>query len=225
MPIGSYEQHGPNGMIGTDIICPETIAAEVARRSGVMVGPSVPLGIAQHHLAFPGTVTLRPTTLIAMLSDIVESLARHGFRRFFFLNGHGGNTGTLQAAFAEIWSSASLLAQESRPRLELRAANWYVGHRVSALSAELFGEAEGRHATPTEISLSFHAHPERAAPLASLIPERAPLGTITDAFSYRERFPDGRIGSNPALASAAHGARILEAAVEDTLEALSALED
>lgn len=221
MPIGSHEQHGPNGMIGTDIICPETIAAAVSRRMGILVGPSIPVGQAQHHLGFAGTVSLRPTTLIAVVRDYVQSLAHHGFRRFLFLNGHGGNLPTVRAAFSEIWADRSLGRSETE--LDLRVMNWYLSPRVVELSKELFPGVEGHHATPSEVSLTFHAHPKEARIVERLEPEVAPFGDVTDARAYRERFPDGRIGSNPALASAEHGARFLQAATEDVLDALREL--
>ncbi len=219
IPIGSTEQHGPTGLIGTDAICPEVIADEMAGQ-GVLVAPTLAIGMAQHHLAFPGSISLRPSTLIALIRDVVGSLAVQGFGRFLFVNGHGGNIAPLQAAFAEIWAESSFAGRDSGLQLEL--FNWFQGRRVKALSAELFGDAEGWHATPSEISLTWHAYPELARSEA-LDPVRAPYGTIRDARDYRRQFGDGRIGSEPGLASVEHGARLFEAGLADAMEAWAAL--
>ena len=59
IPVGSTEQHGPAGMLGTDAICPETIAHSFADADDLMVAPTLSIGMAQHHLAFPGSIALR----------------------------------------------------------------------------------------------------------------------------------------------------------------------
>src|SRR6478752_3780065 len=65
IPIGSTEQHGPNGLLGTDALCPEIIAKRAGDESGILIGPTFNVGQAQHHMAFSGTITLRPSTMIA----------------------------------------------------------------------------------------------------------------------------------------------------------------
>jgi len=219
IPICSTEQHGPNGLIGTDAICAEVFAKAVGEAVDALVAPTIAVGMAQHHLGFPGSMTLRPSTLIAVVRDMVQSLSRHGFERFFFLNGHGGNVATVTAAFSEIYAEASLSPSGSNgysPRCTLQ--NWYDTQAARQLSRELYGRQEGSHATPSEVSVTFHAYPE-AIKQAVLSPAVAPSGRFTDSADYRRRFPDGRIGSNPGLASPEHGKRILDAAVPELAQA------
>ncbi len=218
IPIGSTEQHGPTGLIGTDAICPEAIARGVAEEINVLVAPTINIGMAQHHLGFPGSITLRPGTLLAVVRDIVDSLTRHGFDRFYFLNGHGGNIATVTAAFSEIYAQCSLgTAPPDRLPVRCKLANWWMGAQVKKLSKSLFGDAEGSHATPSEVSLSYFAYPN-AVKTAEMSPKIAPKGEIFDAADYRRRFPDGRIGSDPSLASIEAGEKLYKAAVSDTLE-------
>lgn len=214
IPIGSTEQHGPTGLIGTDAICPETIASGMSEE-GILIAPTISIGMAQHHLAFPGSITLRPSTLIAVIRDVVGSLAQQGFTHFYFLNGHGGNIATAHAAFAEIWADASLAGRDSG--LYMKVGNWFAGPRVKALSKELFGDADGSHATASEVSLTWHAYPDQER-RAELDPERAPDGDIRDARAFRATFPDGRMGSEPQRASARFGRRFYDAGLADALE-------
>ena len=212
MPIGSTEQHGPIGLIGTDAICAEVIARGVGEAAGALVAPTIAVGMAQHHLGFPGSVTLRPSTLIAVLRDIVESLVRHGFEKFYFLNGHGGNIATVTAAFSEIYAARSLAAAANLPPVKCRLRNWWQSQDVRQLTKELYGDSEGSHATPSEVAVTQFAYPD-AIKSAPLDPPIAPWGEYADAADYRRKFPDGRIGSNPALATPEAGRRLYDAAV------------
>ena len=216
VPIGSTEQHGPNGMLGTDSICPETIAFGVAESMEVLIAPTISIGQAHHHLGFPGTIALRPSTLMAVLVDVVRSLYRHGFRHVYFLNGHGGNEATVKAAFQEIYALSSY-GDADLSDLSLKLCNWYMSAGVGRLSKQLFGDQEGSHATPSEVSLTFYAYPDEVK-TASLSPTLAPTGVIHDADDYRAQFADGRIGSNPALATVEAGERLFKASVADILE-------
>jgi creatinine amidohydrolase len=102
IPIGSTEQHGPTGLLGTDALCPEIISRRAGDEAGFLIGPTFNVGQAQHHMSFPGTITLKPSTMIAAMLDWAQSLQRHGFERIYWLNGHGGNIATITAAFSEI---------------------------------------------------------------------------------------------------------------------------
>ncbi|MGQ9364839.1 creatininase family protein [Azospirillum sp. ST 5-10] len=213
MPIGSIEQHGPNGLMGTDALCAEAVARGVGEAVSALVGPTIPVGMAVHHMEFPGSMTLRPSTLIALLRDYVTALAEHGFERFLFVNGHGGNIATLRAAFYEIYADQRARLGAAAPELRCQFVNWWDNAAVGALSKELFGSAEGSHATPSEVSLTQHLFPE-AIKTAAMEPHVAPSGSFYDARDFRRRYPDGRIGSAPSLARPEHGARLLEAAVQ-----------
>jgi len=213
IPIGSTEQHGPNGLVGTDAICAEAVARGVGEAAGALVAPTIAVGMAQHHLGFAGSMTLRPSTLIAVVRDNIVSLARHGFRRFYFINGHGGNIATVTAAFSEVYAETSMAGGGNRPGLKCRLRNWWEAPAVKQLTRELYGNAEGSHATPSEVSLTWHVHPQAARPM-TLDPPVAPTGDFADADDYRRNFPDGRIGSNPGLSSAEAGQRFLAAAVD-----------
>ena len=78
LPLGSTEQHGPTGAIGTDALTAEAVALEVGCRTGVLVAPVQSFGMAEHHLGFAGTMSLQPATLLGVMHDLVLSLARHG---------------------------------------------------------------------------------------------------------------------------------------------------
>ncbi|MDA0267619.1 MAG: creatininase family protein [Cyanobacteria bacterium] len=214
-PIGSTEQHGPTGLIGTDAICAEAIAHGVGDQTGALVGPTINVGMALHHTAFPGSISLRPTTIIALIQDYVKPLARYGFTRFFFINGHGGNVATLKAAFAETYSLLADLQIPQAEQVRCQVANWFMGRSVLGLARDLYGHQEGSHATPSEVALTQYVYPDsiKSAPLT---PQIAPAGyPIYGAADFRQHYPDGRMGSNPDLATPDHGRQLYEAAVQE----------
>ena len=217
IPIGSTEQHGPNGLLGTDALCPEIIARRAGDEADFLVGPTFNVGQAQHHMAFAGTITLRPSTMIAAMLDWAQSLMHHGFTRLYWLNGHGGNVSTINAAFAEMYHGGSLLrsaAAEGPLRCTLR--NWWDLPGVREVCRSLFPVGEGQHATPSEIAVTWAGYPEAVKHVA-MTPKIAPVGPIRDAQDYRSRFPDGRIGSDPSQASVAAGEKIVAAAVKGVI--------
>jgi len=225
LPIGSTEQHGPTGLIGTDAICAEAIARGVGEATGAIVAPTINVGMALHHTAFPGTISLRPSTMIQLVKDYVTCLAKVGFTKFFFINGHGGNIATLKAAFAEAYAHLSDLNIPNAHRVQCQVGNWFMCSSVYKLAQELYGNQEGSHATPSEVAVTQYVYPE-AIKQAPLSPEVGSGHKIYGAADFRQRYPDGRMGSNPALATPEHGKQFYEAAVKELsnayLEFLSA---
>lgn len=211
IPIGSNEQHGPTGLLGTDWLCPEIIAHAAHAEGDLLVGPTFNVGMAQHHLGFPGSISLRPSTMIAALRDWSVSLAGHGFTRIYFLNGHGGNVPTIEAAFSEIYSEASYRREGRGFALKLR--NWWDLPGVAKLCDQLFPEGHGSHATPSEIAVTQYAYAD-AIKTANYAPRIAPTGPIREAADFRARYADGRMGSDPGQASPEKGEKIVRLAVQ-----------
>jgi len=214
LPIGSTEQHGPTGLIGTDAICAEAIARGVGEATHAIVAPTINVGMALHHTAFPGSISLRPSTLILVIRDYINSLAKAGFTRFFFINGHGGNVATLKAAFAETYAVVSDLHLPNANQVRCQVNNWYMCGSVYKLAKELYGHQEGSHATPSEVALTQYIYPE-AIKKGTLSPTVSQDHRIFGAADFRRRYPDGRMGSNPALATPDHGKQFYELAVKD----------
>jgi len=124
IPVGSTEQHGPNGSFGVDSGRAEGFVHKLAERlyPKAVAVPVISYGVAPHHMNFPGTITLKPETLMQVLQEVVDSLYQHGFRKFFFANGHGGNRpvmtllmGRLKDKYPDItasWASFTSVASD-----------------------------------------------------------------------------------------------------------------
>lgn len=214
LPIGSTEQHGPTGLIGTDAICAEAIAHGVGDATQAIIAPTINVGMALHHTAFPGTISLRPSTMIQLIKDYVTCLTRAGFTKFFFINGHGGNIATLKAAFAETYAHICDLNIPHAQQVQCVVGNWFMCGSVYQLAKELYGNQEGSHATPSEVAVTQYVYPQ-AIKQAPLSPEVASGHRIYGAADFRQRYPDGRMGSNPALATPEHGKQFYDLAVKE----------
>jgi creatinine amidohydrolase len=214
LPIGSTEQHGPTGLIGTDAICAEIVAKGVGERTGALVAPTINVGMALHHMAFPGSMSLRPSTLILVIRDYLVGLTQAGFRKFFFINGHGGNMATVKAAFSEVYAAAAELHIPGAEQVQCTLSNWFMVRSVMQLAQELYGDKEGSHATPSEVALTQFVYPEMIKQ-ADLSAEVGQGHRIYGANDFRRRYPDGRMGSDPSLATPAHGEQFYQRAVED----------
>ena len=101
LPVGAIEQHGPHLPLDTDAHDAERLARLVAEGCSdpkPLVLPLIPYGVSYHHDDFPGTVSVGNKALSSMVYDIGLSVARHGINKLLIVNGHGGNTPTLQFA-------------------------------------------------------------------------------------------------------------------------------
>ena len=103
IPVGSIEQHGKHLPLGSDSFAAIGLADDVAKRTGAVVAPPIWFGWSPHHMWLPGTITLRPETLIEVVVDVCKSLVHHGFRKIVIINGHRmANLPPLQLACARV---------------------------------------------------------------------------------------------------------------------------
>ncbi|MFE4451197.1 creatininase family protein [Streptomyces sp. NPDC056796] len=111
IPVGATEQHGPHLPTGVDDFLASEVclraAAAASGRTGVVVAPSVPTGLSEHHMSFGGTLSVTLPTLHALLRDICRSVIRAGFSRILIVNGHGGNMTALHALTTELTAELS----------------------------------------------------------------------------------------------------------------------
>jgi creatinine amidohydrolase len=209
LPVGSTEQHGPIGLIGTDALCAAAVAERAGAIAGAVVLPALAYTPAPFNMAFPGTISLSEGTFCAVVAEIMQALATHGFGRLYILNGHGANL----APLGELIPAAPLA---------VRLRSWWAFPRTDALRRELYGDWEGMHATPSEVAITQALHRRVArAPLPAPEPlDAAYLAAHSGdrhgpPAAHRARFPDGRVGSWSELARPDHGARLLSLAAEE----------
>lgn len=115
VPLGSVEQHAYLSL-ATDAILSESVAVEAAEPLGVPVYPALAYGITPYFRDFPGSVSLRLSTYIAVVRDVLDSLSHHGFRRILLVNGHGGNAPA--GSLAGEWMA-------DHPGTRVRLHNWW----------------------------------------------------------------------------------------------------
>ncbi len=109
LPVGSTEQHGPHAPLGTDFYLAEAVAEHGVEASehGALVAPTLPLGVAEEHRAFDGTMWLSPDTFRNTIREAVSGLAHHGWTEVVVVNGHGGNANALREVCAAITRSGT----------------------------------------------------------------------------------------------------------------------
>jgi creatinine amidohydrolase len=127
LPLGCTEQHAYLSL-SVDSILAERLAIEAAEPLGVPVFPVVPYGITPYFMCYPGTVSVRVSTYLSLIGDVLDSIAAHGFRRILIVNGHGGNSPA--AAFADEWLNA-------HPHVAIKFHNWWNAPKVWAKIQEI----------------------------------------------------------------------------------------
>jgi creatinine amidohydrolase/Fe(II)-dependent formamide hydrolase-like protein len=156
---------------------------------------------------------------MAAIGDWCRSLGLAGFEKLYFLNGHGGNVATIDAAFSELYAEATY-SQRNRG-FACKQKNWWELKGVMSLANRQFPTGHGSHATPSEIAVTQWGYPD-AIKAANYAPQIAPTGPIREALDFRARYPDGRMGSDPGQATPEKGGELVAAAVAGLVEDVAA---
>ena len=199
LPVGSFEQHGDFLPLITDTLVAGVIARRLSADHGLLLLPPVTLSCSHEHSGFPGTVSISAATLIAVVTDVAESLRRSGIERLAIVNGHGGNY-----VLANVVQQANVAG----PRMTLfpGRTEWDAARAAAGLQTST---SEDMHAGELEVSLLLHTYPElvgedfrqgdwQAAPRPHLL--------VTGMRGYTESGVIGR----PSLATAEKGHAILD---------------
>jgi creatinine amidohydrolase len=220
IPVATLEDHGPHLPIDTDL----RIVAEICERVAddmsdqVVLLPPVPHGYSPHHMDFPGPVTIGWQTFTEYCADVGRSLARHGFRRLLYLNGHGSNQNLVEMA--------ARLVMLDHPEV-LAAAAFYLASPAGLATVERV-RSSGRggmgHACELETSIYLAIDPE-AVDMALAVDERGyPAGEHAwmdwvdgplKLMPWWSSFSATGVHGEPTKASADKGVALLEAAVAE----------
>ena len=220
VPLGATEQHGPHLPFATDAWIADALAERFCSRVPEAVqAPVLALGCSSEHMDFPGTVSLRPETLLAVLEDVLCSLRKHGFERAFVFSAHGGNYAALREGLPRLVAAAA--------PMKLIAFTDF--DAVISTLARVAGEsgvsdvAAGQHAGESETSMVLGLEP-LAVRRRSLRAGRLEPATSAQAIFYpslRVHAPDGTVG-DPRGADAERAERYLACWVDLLVDAYRA---
>jgi creatinine amidohydrolase len=183
LPVGSTEQHGYLSL-GTDAILAERVSVEAAEPLGIPVLPALPFGMAPYFAAYPGSMSLRFSTYIEIVRDLLDCLAGQGFRRIAVVNGHGGNapvTGLIRE-----W-----LCQPRPARVQVLFHSWYNAPETAA-AASTFDEDQTHGAWVESFPWTRVANAEAPTEPKPVVPRQ--LLAVLDPVEVRKQSPDGAMG-------------------------------
>src|SRR3954467_398863 len=218
VPIAALEQHGRHLPVFTDSL----LLGEVVRRASERLGdrvlwtPLTWLGNSHHHIDFAGTMSASPRVYLDLLSELLENLLTHGFRRLVLLNGHGGNIVPASQAVFEV-------RQRHRQRsdlLLLSATYWTLGGKPDP-DGPAFAQARMGHACEWETSMILRLAPHLVGDLSGVEPIAFgnPFEPATRGWITKDRSEPGHIG-NPRAATAEKGETLLRLFADDVVRFL-----
>ncbi len=201
--VGACEQHGYLSLL-SDVKIPLALADAASNQTGVLVAPPMNFGSSPYFTSYPGTFSLRLSTLMDAVEDIVRSAYGQGFKRMLFLNGHGGNNG-LKIRLTEL---ANIL-----PGLKVHWYAWWMAHSVEQVAL--------RHAIKPGHANWLEAFPFTTVsdlPGGEKIPPHVP-SDILDAQTAREVYGDGSFGGQYQVPQETMQ-EVFDAALQDIVQSL-----
>lgn len=211
---GSTEQHGPHLPLFTDSLQAFAVGERLARRIDALLAPPITVGCSEHHIDFPGTITIPADLLVALVTEYCRSLAGAGFTRVVVLSTHGGNFKPLLDAEQEIQAAVG----EGAEVLALCEVDPYLAALMSPAAEAGLRMSGLPHADASETSVILALRPDLvhedryAAGFMGEIPVQQIIGQ-----GFSSVTPNGVLG-DPSGASAEVGERCLTSVV-DHLEA------
>ena len=215
LPVGSTEQHGPHAPLGTDVLTAEAVAEAGAQAydGEVVVAPAVPVGVAEEHRQFTGTLWVSADTFRDYVRETVASLAHHGWDRVVLVNGHGGNVGALREVAGTITRNDDAYAVPF---------TWF----------EAVGEhsSEMGHGGPLETALLRHVAPESVREERIKAAREGASDGWGEWVSYANlaydsaEFSENGVVGDPGEGDAARGEELLELAGAALVALLEAVE-
>ncbi|OGN94121.1 MAG: hypothetical protein A2Y88_00595 [Chloroflexi bacterium RBG_13_48_10] len=200
--LGACEQHGYLSLL-SDSKIPLSLADAASQKTGVLIAPVVNFGISPYFMDYPGTLSLRASTFLDLVEDLIRSAYHHGFRRMLILNGHGGN----DPVRARLYEVANTL-----PQLVLAWYSWWQARSVEAVAIK--HNLRSCHAAWIE---AFPFTRVGDLPEGEKTPPRIP--GLVNAKQARELYQDGVFGG-PYQVDDAIMSEIFTAALEDILQLL-----
>ena len=209
VPIGSIEQHGPHLPTGTDTFAGDVFGIRVAEKLGkALVAPTIRPGCSEHHMDFPGTITISPETLIRVLLDVCEALDRHGFENIILIPTHGGN-------FAPVVTATQIIAPKLKANVVSLADLGGLISKMNDAMAEFGVSAEeaGSHSGAAETSLMMAYKPDLVRGEKMTTGYMGPLTSKYVRAGFKAVTPTGVFG-DATKASRKAGKRIIELVTE-----------